>query len=133
MIAAMEKTIRILYVDDEPHNLNAFRAYFRLHEDFEIHTCLSGEEGLKVLSATTIDIVISDQRMPEMTGVEFLDSISDIDPEPVKIVVTAHRDTSAIEQAQKEGKIFKYHDKPWKMDDLERSIREAFEVLQSRK
>lgn len=118
--------IKILYVDDEQHNLNAFRAHFRVKRDYEIFTCRSGEEGLMILKNQNVNIVVSDQKMPSMTGVEFLDKISDWCFEPIKVAVTAHRDKCAIELAFQEGRIFGYLDKPWKLDALEQLIESAY-------
>lgn len=117
--------IVILYVDDEPNNLNAFLAHFRVFKDFIIYTARSGEEGLNILKVVQAQIIIADQKMPNMTGVEFLEETMQ-KPEPVKIVVTAHRDISAIETAYKNGRIFKYLEKPWNMDDLENAINEGY-------
>lgn len=125
--------IKILYVDDEPFNLNAFLAHFRRNKNYKIHTCLSGEEGLQILNTNQIDIIIADQRMPNMTGVEFLSEAFKRNPEPMRIVVTAHRDNSTLEIALKEGKIFTYHDKPWDLEDLEKSIEGAYKVYQLQK
>lgn len=121
--------IHVLYVDDEPHNLNAFYAYFRVKPDYKIFTCRSGMEGLKILNEQTIHIVIADQKMPFMTGVEFLEEATLRNFDPVKIVVTAHRDVSSIDQAFKEGKIFNFHEKPWDFDTIEESINAAVKTI----
>ena len=69
----MDEKYHILYVDDEPDNLTAFRAVLRRY--YEIHTAQSGEEALKMLAKKRMDLVISDQRMPKMTGVELFEKI----------------------------------------------------------
>lgn len=79
-----------------------------------------------ILENQDINIVISDQRMPVMTGVEFLDKISYRHQEPIKIVVTAHREINAIEAAFEEGRIFGYMDKPWDLDAFESLIEDAY-------
>jgi DNA-binding NtrC family response regulator len=66
--------------------------------------------------------------MPNMTGVEFLEESIKKTPEPIKIVVTAHKDITAIIQAHNNGLIFQYHEKPWDCSDLEKSIEEAYKV-----
>lgn len=122
----MENRIRILYVDDEQGNLNAFKAFLRVNKSFEIHTSLSAEEGLKILQEKEIHIVVSDQKMPKMTGIEFLLKAQAECWEIVTIVVTAHRDLQLLEEAKNKGEIFSYHDKPWDMDFLEKLILEAY-------
>ena len=64
-----EEKLQVLYVDDERHNLTSFKATYR--RDFSVHTAESAKEGLKILKEKEIHVVLSDQRMPEMTGVEF--------------------------------------------------------------
>ncbi|MBX9853534.1 MAG: response regulator [Cytophagaceae bacterium] len=120
----MGNKIKILYVDDKIHNLNAFKANFR--REYEIFLCQSGKEGLEILKNNVIHIVIADQRMPGMTGVEFLQESETNYPEPVKIVVTAHRNIQAIEEAFKRGLIFRYHEKPWSFEKPKETIEDAY-------
>lgn len=124
--------ISLLYVDDEVYNLNAFYAYFRVKKEYEIHTCRSGREGLQILNERKIHIVIADQRMPLMTGIEFLEEATLRNFDPVKIVVTAHRDTTVIQNAYREGRIFSYHEKPWSFETIEASILKACEIYFNR-
>ena len=77
-----EEKIKILYVDDEENNLQAFKATFR--RDYKIFLAISAKEGREILDKEEIDIIITDQRMPEETGVEFLESIIPIHPNPEK-------------------------------------------------
>lgn len=123
----MEEKINILYIDDEVNNLNAFRAHFRNVDRYEVFTCQSGEEGLKILYQFPIQVVIADQRMPEMTGVEFIENAIKSLLNPIKIVVTAHRDTSKVQEAFEAGKIFGYHEKPFdtNLRELKQSIEDA--------
>ncbi len=129
----MTDVIKILYVDDEQSNLNAFKAHLRVDNRLKIHTCLSGEEGLTILQKEEINIVISDQKMAKMTGIEFLTQAQTEYPEIVTIVVTAHRDLQLLEEAKNKGAIFSYHDKPWDMNYLEKLIFEAFNEYLKRK
>lgn len=123
--------IRILYVDDEPQNLISFKAYFR--NDFTIFTCRSGEEGLSKLNDIEVHIIIADQKMANMTGVEFLEQAELSYPDPIRIVLTAHRDAGLLLQACKEGTIFRFHDKPWDWDYLKQLILEAYQEYLRRK
>lgn len=121
-----EKAISILYVDDEANNLIAFRAVFRTK--YTIFTALSGLEGLEVLSENEIQIIITDQRMPNMTGVEFLEEVIEKYPTPIRILLTGYTDMSAIIDAINKGSIFQYLNKPWDEEELEEVIEKAYDV-----
>lgn len=129
MDPAQEEKIKILYVDDELHNLNAFKAYFRRHPRLEIYTAQSGAEGLEILKSTLIHVIMSDQKMPNMTGIEFLEKVQSDFPDPIRIIVTAHREIQILQDAQKDGKIYDFHDKPWDLVYLEKLILNAFEAF----
>lgn len=126
-----EGKINILYVDDEQNNLISFKATFRLK--YNIHTAISGEEAIKVLKNNPIEIIITDQRMPNMTGVEFLQSILDDYPEPIRILLTGYADLNAVIDSVNKGKIFHYLTKPWNEEELDMTIKRAFEVYTLRK
>jgi response regulator RpfG family c-di-GMP phosphodiesterase len=119
--------IKILFVDDEKYNREAFRANFR--RKYEIFLCESGAEALELLNNyPEIQIVITDQKMPNMTGIEFLDAISK-DLHVIKIVVTAHRDMSLLQAALEDGRIHDFYDKPWRPEILEKLIDEAVDRI----
>ncbi|HLO70141.1 MAG TPA: response regulator [Flavipsychrobacter sp.] len=126
-----ENKINILYVDDEQNNLVSFKATFRIK--YNVHTAISGEEAIKILRANPIDIIITDQRMPNMTGVEFLESILDEYPDPMRILLTGYADLNAVIDAVNKGKIFHYLTKPWNEEELDMTIKRAFEVYTLRK
>ncbi len=121
-----DKAISILYVDDEANNLIAFRAVFRTK--YTVFTALSGLEGLEILSGNDIQIIITDQRMPNMTGVEFLENVIEKYPTPIRILLTGYTDMSAIIDAVNKGSIFQYLNKPWDEEELEAVIEKAYEV-----
>jgi response regulator RpfG family c-di-GMP phosphodiesterase len=121
-----KKEISILYVDDEANNLIAFRAVYRTK--YTIFTALSGLEGLDIMSENEIHIVITDQRMPNMTGVEFLEKVIEKYPEPIRILLTGYTDMSAIVDAVNKGSIFQYLNKPWDEKELEEIIEKAYDV-----
>jgi response regulator RpfG family c-di-GMP phosphodiesterase len=121
-----ERAISILYVDDEANNLIAFRAVFRTK--YTVFTALSGLEGLEILSENDIQIIITDQRMPNMTGVEFLEEVITKYPTPIRILLTGYTDMSAIIDAINKGSIFQYLNKPWDEEELEEVIEKAFDV-----
>ncbi|WP_339878377.1 response regulator [uncultured Algoriphagus sp.] len=123
--------IRILYLDDEENNLQAFKATFR--RDYKIFLAISAEEGREILSKEEIDIIITDQRMPEETGVEFLASIIPIHPEPIRILLTGYTDIQAVIDSINKGQVYHYLTKPWEEDYLRTVIKNAFEIYTLRK
>lgn len=127
----LEEKINLLYVDDEENNLMSFKATFRMK--YNVHTAISGEEAIKIMDSTPIDIIITDQRMPQMTGVQFLESIIDKYPEPMRILLTGYADLNAVIDAVNKGKIFHYHTKPWNEDELDATIKRAYDVYKLRK
>src|SRR5580698_2441817 len=118
--------VTILYVDDELNNLVSFKAVFRVK--YNILTAISAEEAKKILRANVIQIIITDQRMPQITGVEFLESILEEFPDPIRILLTGYADMNAVIDAINKGKIFHYLTKPWNETELELAISRAFEV-----
>jgi len=125
-----DEKIRILYVDDEEHNLQAFRATFR--RDYKIFIAISGEEVRKILEQEDIEIIITDQRMPEETGVEFLESIIPHYPSPIRILLTGYTDIQAVIDAINKGQVYHYLTKPWEEDYLRTVIKNAYEVFSLR-
>lgn len=123
--------ISILYVDDEEHNLVSFKATFRIK--YRVFTAISGAEAIKIMEDEHIDIIITDQRMPNMTGVQFLESILDKHPEPMRILLTGYADLNAVIDAVNKGKIFHYLTKPWNEDELDTTIQRAYDVYKLRK
>lgn len=126
-----EYKIRILYVDDEENNLQAFKATFR--RDFKIFLAISAKEGEDILAREEIDLIITDQRMPEKTGVEFLESIIPTHPKPIRILLTGYTDIQAVIDAINKGQVYHYLTKPWEEDYLRTVIRNAFEVYALRR
>ncbi len=125
-----EKKLAILYVDDEPHNLHAFKAAFR--RDYEVLTALGGEEALAMMREKEVQIVIVDQRMPGMTGAELLEKIHHEFPEPVRMVLTGYSDLGAVIKAINDGGVFRYITKPWDKDEFKMSIENARQVYMLR-
>jgi len=117
--------ISILYVDDEENNLFSFKATFRIK--YQVFTAISGDEALKILENKPIQIIITDQRMPEMTGVEFLEKVLVKYPDPMRILLTGYADMGAVVDAVNKGKIFHYLAKPWNEEELDMTIIRAYE------
>jgi len=122
--------ISILYVDDEQNNLVSFKAVFRIK--YNVLTAISGEDAIKILRSNLINIIITDQRMPNMTGVQFLESILDEFPDPIRILLTGYADMNAVIDAINKGKIFHYLTKPWNEEELDITINRAFDVYQKK-
>lgn len=121
-----EKKISVLYVDDEENNLFSFKAVFRVK--YQVYTAISGDEALKILSEKPIEIIITDQRMPNMTGVEFLEQVIEKFPDPMRVLLTGYADMNAVVDAVNKGKIFHYLSKPWNEDELDITINRAYEA-----
>lgn len=127
----MSDKIRILYVDDEVHNLQAFKATYR--RIFEVHIAESGKDGMEIFKNNQLDVVITDQRMPEMTGIQFLEEIQKINSEPMRILLTGYSDINAVVDAINKGQVYRYLSKPWQEDELRTTIESAFEVFRLRR
>lgn len=125
-----EKKITILYVDDEENNLVSFKANFRVK--YKVLIALSGDEAIQMINSQHVDIIITDQRMPNMTGVEFLEKVLEINPDPMRILLTGYADMNAVVDAVNKGKIFHYLSKPWNEEELDMTILRAYEVYEER-
>jgi len=126
-----DEKIKILYVDDEVHNLQAFKATFR--RTYQVFTAPSGQEGLEIFKKEELNIILTDQRMPEMTGIEFLVEVQKINPEPIRILITGYSDINAVIDAINKGQVYRYLNKPWQEDELKATIEMAFEVFRLRR
>ncbi|MBY0424711.1 MAG: response regulator [Cytophagales bacterium] len=124
------KKINILYVDDEINNLTSMKATFRMA--YNVFTATSAEEGKKILAEKVISIVISDQKMPEITGSEFLASIKDDYPDTIRILLTGYTDMEALVEAINKGQIYYYLNKPWDEQQMRMLIEKAYEVYSLR-
>jgi two-component system, NtrC family, response regulator HupR/HoxA len=119
------KNNSILIVDDQPEILNALERL--LKDKYTIFRSESGAEALKILKKNPVQVIISDQRMPQMTGVEFLENSIKIQPDTIKILITAYADINASISAVNKGQIFYYISKPWEDDELLLIVQHAFE------
>jgi len=128
--ANMEK-IKVLYVDDEKINLQAFRTTFK--KDYEILLASSAKEARQLLSKNKVDIIITDQRMPQETGIEFFLSIKEVHPEPIRLLLTAYSDIQIVQDALESGLVYHYLTKPWEEKYFNNIIRNAFEAYVLRK
>ena len=115
----------LLVVDDEANILNALKRLLR-REGYRILTAQSAAQGLELLAANQVQVVLSDQRMPEMTGTEFLSRVKDIYPKTVRMVLSGYSELSSVTEAINRGAIYKYLSKPWHDDELKNEVRLAF-------
>jgi len=122
----LEKKINILFIDDEENNLISFNAVFRLK--YRIQVAIDAVTAMKILDMQPIEIIITDQRMPNMTGTEFLEKILEKYPDPMRILITGYTDISAVIEAVNKGKIFHYLTKPWNEEELDTTIKRAYET-----
>ena len=113
----------ILVVDDEPEMLFSVRNMLR--REFEVYTAASGAEGIKILEEHDIHLVMTDQRMPEMTGVELLRRVKCEHPAAMRLIFTGFADIRAVVDAINQGNVFRYITKPWEPEDLLAALREA--------
>lgn len=120
-----EKKINVLFVDDEESNLFSFKANFRIR--YNVFTAISGEAALKLLETQPVEVIITDQRMPGMTGVELLGQIVEKYPEPMRILLTGFADMNAVIEAVNKGKIYHYLTKPWNEEELDSTIQRAYQ------
>ncbi|MBN2653697.1 MAG: response regulator [Nitrospirae bacterium] len=116
----------LLIVDDEPQVLNALKRVF-MDEPFTVYTASSAAEGLELLKKRSVCVIISDQQMPMMSGVEFLSRVKSEKPEIFRIILTGHGDLSSAMQAINRGEIYKYILKPWNDTELRLIVLSAIE------
>ncbi len=122
----------LLLVDDEPNIPKAIRRALR-HEGYHITLAHSGQDALDLFKENSFDVVISDHRMPGMTGAELLTKIKASNPETVRIMLSGQADMDAVVQAVNDGAIYKFLVKPWANDNLRSIVREAAAVAQTQK
>ena len=117
---------KILIVDDEENILNSLKRLFR-KESYEILTAVNGEEGLKILDDHQVDLIISDLKMPQMSGIEFLKRAKEENPVPLRIVLTGHADLKSVIDAIDQGEVYRFLLKPWDDEELKMTIRQALD------
>src|SRR4051812_6285164 len=131
-VAASRHTI--LVVDDEPDVVKSVKDLLRL--DYRVLGATTATEGLRILRGEDVHIIMTDQRMPEMTGVEFLGHARGNAPEAIRLLFTGYADIKAVIDAINQGSVYRYISKPWDPDELQSIIREAaqrYELLSERK
>jgi DNA-binding NtrC family response regulator len=113
----------ILLVDDEPEILFSLKGLLR--REFDLYTAESGQQALEILRQHRIHVIMTDQRMPEMTGVELMGHVKTEYPDAVRMIFTGYADIKAVVEAINTGGLFRYVTKPWDPDELIDLLREA--------
>jgi DNA-binding NtrC family response regulator len=124
---------KIMIVDDEPVNLRTLERLFR--REYQVITASSGAEALTLLQQHDLALLISDQRMPEMTGIELMKNTVALRPQMARILLTGYTDVSALIEAINSGLVYRYVTKPWNNDDLRVTVSRAlehYEMIKSR-
>lgn len=121
-----EQLPKILCVDDEPNILSSLRRLFR-SKGYQVLTALGGQEGLAVLEAEAVDLVISDMRMPVMDGAAFLAQVRVRWPDTIRLLLTGYSDVQSIIDAINRGEIYRYITKPWDDNDIVLVVKQALE------
>ena len=127
----MKDKIHLLYIDDEDHNLSSFRASLR--KDFKVYTASNAMEGLKIVQEIEFHVVIADQRMPGMTGVEFFEKLVKVNPDPIRILLTGYSDIASVIDAINKGEVYRFIDKPWNIEQIKNSIINAADIYFTRR
>jgi response regulator RpfG family c-di-GMP phosphodiesterase len=122
---------KILIVDDEAANLRLLDRLFR--RDFNVLTASSGEEALLILEQHDVTLLITDQRMPGMSGIELLQRATSLRPHLVRIILTGYTDVGALVEAINCGQVYKYVTKPWNNDELRLTVERAIEHYETNK
>ncbi len=126
-----DSKIKVLYIDDEDNNLNSFRASLR--KDFEVLTAIDAETGFDLVRKNKFHVVIADQRMPGLTGVEFFEKMMEIDPDPIRILLTGYSDIASVIDAINKGEVYRFIDKPWNLEQIKNAIRNAGEIFETKR
>jgi EAL domain-containing protein (putative c-di-GMP-specific phosphodiesterase class I)/CheY-like chemotaxis protein len=115
----------LLLVDDEPGVRAALSRMLR-PDGYRILTAATGSEGLEVLAVNQVQVIISDQRMPGMSGTEFLSTVKELYPDTVRIILSGYTDLAVVTESVNRGAVFKFLTKPWDDDLLREQVRDAF-------
>lgn len=127
----MSEKISVLYVDDEENNLIAFRAFFR--KKYTVFTALSALEANQILESKEVDIIISDQRMPNTTGIEFLEGTIKKRPDSIRLLITGQTDIETVIEAINRGQISQYLKKPWDWDKFKLILDNCSYIVENRR
>jgi DNA-binding NtrC family response regulator len=119
----------LLFVDDEERIVRLLKMMFR--SEYDVHTAVSAKEALGIMETIPVDVIASDQRMPEITGIQLLAQVKERWPETVRILLTGYSDLVAIIGAVNEGEVHRFLNKPWNQSELRSVITDAVEMARS--
>ena len=125
----MTEKARILFVDDEKRVLNSMRGLFR--RDFELFLTTEGSDAVRIATENAIDVIVADQRMPGMTGIEVLGKVKELSPRTVRILLTGYADPEAVEGSINIGEVFRFLSKPCPPKVLRETLELAIEASRS--
>ena len=125
--ATQNGVARVMIVDDEEMILTSLRSLLELDTDYDVTTFTAAKEALESLSSNHVDLVISDHAMPDMTGIDFLGKVKEIDPNITRIILTGYADKESAIRAINEVGLFQYIEKPWDNENLKLIIRNGIE------
>ncbi|WP_352283281.1 EAL domain-containing protein [Pseudoalteromonas sp. Q18-MNA-CIBAN-0097] len=122
----------LLLVDDEENILHSLKRVLR-KEPFNIFTCNSAAEAFNLLALHNIQVIVSDQRMPEMSGTDFLKKVKEMYPDTIRMVLSGYTDLRSVTDAINKGAIYKFLTKPWHDEELKKEILSAFRMYKQRR
>ncbi|MES0874765.1 response regulator [Sinimarinibacterium thermocellulolyticum] len=128
-VAPTASKARVLFVDDEPRVLTTMRVLFRAQ--YQVFTAEGGAQALELLKTQPVDVIVSDQRMPGMTGIELLRAARELNPNAMRILLTGYSDLNAIIGSINEGEIFRFVSKPWANEELTTTVARAVAAARS--
>ena len=114
----------ILYVDDEQANLRVFK--FAFQREYKVSIASTGKEALELLNTEKIDLIITDQKMPKMTGIELLKLVAEAHPYVMRMIMSGHSEMEEVSEAEDRIGIDRYIQKPWSHDPLKKILEEEF-------
>ena len=132
MAAGKKSNKHVLVVDDERNVVSSIRRICR-SQDYEVITALSGPEALRLLEVNNVQVLVSDQRMPGMSGDALFEIVEEKYPEVTRVLLTGYTALEGITRAVNNGSVYKIIYKPWHNDDLLETIQAAFEFHEIRK
>src|SRR6516164_967886 len=115
----------LLVVDDEPDLVQSVQDLLRF--EYRVLGATRAADGLKLMQTERVHIVMSDQRMPEMTGVEMLRRIKETHPDTIRLLFTAYSDLPTVIDAINQGSVYRYISKPWEVEDLKATLRQSYD------
>ena len=122
----MSSRATILFVDDEPHIVATLKSLFRAK--YEVHTATGAAEALEIVKRIPVHVIVSDQRMPEVTGIDLLRQVKEIAPSTIRILLTGYADFAAIVGSVNSGEVYRYIYKPWNNKEIQDTVQAAATV-----